>query len=201
MVYCWAKEEGKKTVEHIRQDKILNVPNVLTLVRILLLPIVVWRFQVGDSTGALIAYLAAMLTDAVDGFIARKFDQVTALGKLLDPIADKLSLLTLLTLFVMDGQIPLWVLGLILVKEAALIVGGGVALRRGIVVYALPIGKVTTVAFIASIVARFLELRTLADVLLGVSVLLAMVALVWYAVDLMKKLGEQDKTNNTLSTK
>ncbi|MCI6375461.1 MAG: CDP-alcohol phosphatidyltransferase family protein, partial [Clostridiales bacterium] len=99
-------------MEHIRQDKILNVPNVLTLVRILLLPIVVWRFQVGDSTGALIAYLAAMLTDAVDGFIARKFDQVTALGKLLDPIADKLSLLTLLTLFVMDGQIPLWVLGL-----------------------------------------------------------------------------------------
>ncbi|MCI6375325.1 MAG: hypothetical protein MR821_08525, partial [Clostridiales bacterium] len=95
----------------------------------------------------------------------------------------------------------LWVLGLILVKEAALIVGGGVALRRGIVVYALPIGKVTTVAFIASIVARFLELRTLADVLLGISVLLAMVALVWYAVDLMKKLGDQDKTNNTVSTK
>lgn len=188
-------------MERIRQDKILNVPNILTMVRILLLPVVVWRFLVGDSTGALLAYLAAMLTDAVDGFIARKFDQVTALGKLLDPIADKLSLLTLLSLFVMDGQIPLWVLGLILVKEAALIIGGAVALKRGIVVYALPIGKVTTVAFIASIVARFLELRTLADVLLGISVLLAMVALVWYAVDLMKKLGEQDKMNNTVSTK
>ena len=196
-----AKEEGEKAVEHIRRDRILNVPNVLTLVRILLLPVVVWRFLIGDTAGALIAYLAAMLTDALDGFIARKCHQVTALGKLLDPIADNLSLLTLLTLFVLDGQIPLWVLGVILVKELSLIVGGAVALRRGIVVYALPIGKVTTVAFIASIVARFLALRALADVLLGVSVLLSMVALVWYALDLTKKLHEQDKANNTLSTK
>ena len=188
-------------MERIRQDKILNVPNILTLVRILLLPVVVWRFLVGDSTGALLAYLAAMLTDAVDGFIARKFDQVTALGKLLDPIADKLSLLTLLSLFVMDGQIPLWVLGLILVKEAALIVGGGVALRRGIVVYALPIGKVTTVAFVTSMVARFLELSRAADMLLGISVVLSMVALVWYGLDLMKKLGMHQKPNNTESTK
>ena len=184
-------------MEHIRRDKIVNVPNILTLVRILLLPVVVWRFQKGDTLGALIAYLAAMLTDAVDGFIARRFHQITTLGKLLDPLADKLSLLTLLSLFVLDGQIPLWVLGLILVKEVCLVVGGAVALRRGIIVYALPIGKVTTVAFIASIVARFLELRALADGLLGVSVLLSMVALVWYAVDLMKKLNP----NNIDSTK
>lgn len=188
-------------MEHIRQDKILNVPNCLTVVRIALLPVVVWRFVIGDKTGALIAYLAAMLTDAVDGFIARRFNQVTALGKLLDPLADKLSLLTLLTLFVCDGEIPLWVLALILVKEAALVIGGGVALRRGIVVYALPIGKVTTVAFVASIVARFLEFAAVADALLAISVVLSMVALVWYGLDLMKKLGETKKPNITKSTK
>ena len=181
-------------MEHIRRDKIVNIPNFLTVVRIALLPVVVWRFLAGDTRGALAAYLFAMLTDAVDGIIARRFNQVTALGKLLDPIADKLSLVTLIGLFVGDGQIPLWVLGIILLKEVALVVGGAVALRRGIVVYALPIGKVTTVAFVTSIVVRFLGWRSTADVLLGVSVVLSMAALVWYSLDLMKKLNNADTT-------
>ena len=167
-------------MEHIKQDQIINIPNTLTVIRILLLPVVVWRFVVGDATGALIAYLAAMLTDALDGIIARKFNQITALGKLLDPLADKLSLVTLLGLFVSDGQIPLWVLAIILLKEAAMVIGG---------VYALPIGKVTTVVFVLSIVARFLSWTQIADTLLWISVALSMVALIWYAVDLMKKLG------------
>ena len=184
-------------MEHIRRDKIVNIPNCLTLVRIALLPVVVWRFLAGDTLGALLFYLLAMLTDAADGIIARKFNQITALGKLLDPIADKLSLVTLLGLFVADGQIPLWLLGIILLKEVTLVVGGAVALKRGIVVYALPIGKVTTVAFVASIVVRFLGWRSTADVLLGVSVVLSMVALVWYSLDLMKKLN----ANNVDSTK
>ena len=176
-------------MEHIKQDQIINIPNALTVVRILLLPVVVWRFVIGDATGALIAYLAAMLTDALDGIIARKFTQITALGKLLDPLADKLSLVTLLGLFVSDGQIPLWVLAIILVKEVTMVIGGGVALKRGVVVYALPIGKVTTVVFVLSIIARFLALTQIADTLLWISVALSMVALIWYAVDLMKKLG------------
>ena len=184
-------------MEHIRRDKIVNIPNCLTLIRIALLPVVVWRFRKGDSMGALIVYLLAMLTDAVDGFIARRYNQVTALGKLLDPLADKLSLVTLIALFVADGQIPLWLMGIILLKEVAMVVGGAVALKRGIVVYALPIGKITTVAFITSIVVRFLGWRMSADVLLGVSVVLSMVALVWYSLDLMKKL----KANDVDSTK
>ena len=181
-------EEGV-AVEHIKQDKIINVPNALTLLRILLLPVVVWRFIIGDATGALLAYMAAMLTDALDGIIARKTNQITALGKLLDPIADKLSLVTLLGLFVSSGEIPLWVLAIILFKEVMMVIGGGVALKHGIVVYALPIGKVTTVTFVLSMVARFMSVLPLADVLLWISVALSMVALVWYAVDLMKKLG------------
>ena len=122
-------------MEHIKKDRIINVPNALTLVRILLLPVVVWRFVLGDTTGALIVYMTAMLTDALDGIIARKTNQITALGKLLDPIADKLSLVTLLGLFVSNGEIPLWVLAIILFKEVMMVIGGGVALKHGIVVY------------------------------------------------------------------
>ena len=184
-------------MEHIKSEKIVNIPNALTIVRIALLPVVVWRFVVGDRNGALLAYAAAMMTDAVDGIIARKFNQITALGKLLDPLADKLSLITLLGLFVWDGQIPVWLMLLIFVKEALLVIGGGVALHRGIVVYALPIGKVTTVAFVSSMIVRFIGLRRIADVQLGVSVLLSFIALMWYSVDGMKKM----KNSKASSTK
>ena len=187
-------------MEHIKQDQIINIPNVLTVVRILLLPVVVWRFMIGDATGALIAYLAAMLTDALDGIIARKFNQITALGKLLDPLADKLSLVTLLGLFVSDGQIPLWVLAIILVKGS----DDGDWRRRGAQAWRrclrAAIGKVTTVVFVLSIIARFLALTQIADTLLWISVALSMVALIWYAVDLMKNSESKQIQQNSSMT-
>ena len=176
-------------MEQLRKEKVFNIPNCLTVLRMAFLPVVVWRYLVGDKLGALAFYLLAMLTDAVDGILARRLNQVTALGKLLDPLADKLSLLTLLWLFVANGDIPLWVLFVELLREVALVTGGAVALHRGIVVYALPIGKVTTVGFVLSIVARFVGLVAVADVLLYVSVVLAMIALVWYSVVTMRLLG------------
>ena len=175
-------------MERIRWEESLNVPNLLTLLRMAMLPAVVWRYRLGDAAGALALYLFAMLTDALDGFVARRFNQITALGKLLDPIADKLSLLTLLGLFVADGQIPRWLLTIVLIKEAILIAGGAAALKKGIVVYSMPIGKVTTVTFILSMVARFLALRRVADLLLGVSVVLSLLSLLWYSLVLLRRM-------------
>ncbi|MGN0772205.1 MAG: CDP-alcohol phosphatidyltransferase family protein [Candidatus Ventricola sp.] len=176
-------------MERIRWEESLNVPNLLTLLRMAMLPAVVWRYRLGDSSGALAVYLAAMLTDAVDGFIARRFHQITALGKLLDPIADKLSLLTLLGLFVADGQIPAWVMTIILIKEAILIAGGAAALQKGVVVYALPIGKVTTVVFILSMAARLMAFRRTADLLLSLSLVLSLLSLIWYSVVLLQRMS------------
>lgn len=181
-------QKGVNAVEWICREKTLNIPNLLTMLRIALLPAVVWRFRLGDASGALALYVAAMLTDVLDGVLARKLHQITTLGKLLDPVADKLSLLTLLWLFVADGQISAWLLTVVLIKEAVLIVGSIAALQRGIVVYALPIGKMTTATFIFSMIARFLTRRMLADILLAGSMALSMVSLVWYAFVLMQKM-------------
>lgn len=167
-------------MEDIRRENALNLPNLLTMLRIGLLPAIVWRFRRGDSFGALALYLIAMLTDLLDGVIARRCNQITALGKLLDPIADKLSLITLMWLFAADGQISAWVLWLVLAKELLLVIGSAAALRQGIVVYALPIGKVTTLAFVLSMIARFLAFRSVADGLLAVSIALSFAALGWY---------------------
>lgn len=175
-------------MEQVCQDKMFNVPNALTIIRIALLPVIVWYYKMGDMLGALAVYLMAMLTDALDGTIARKTGQITSLGKLLDPLADKLSLLTLMGLFFCDGKIPAWVLLLIVCKEAILVAGSAVALKHGVVVHALAIGKVTTVMFIVSIAARLMGLTLLADAAMYVSVVLSLAALIWYMITLVMKL-------------
>lgn len=169
-------------MERIQRENALNVPNLLTVLRMALVPAVVWRFRCGDSMGALTLYLMSMLTDAADGFLARRLGQITAIGQLLDPIADKLSLVTILVLFVADGQISPWILGAVLMKEGMLVLGSVTALRFGIVVSALPIGKSATLLFVSSTVLRFLSIVLLADVLLMCSMILSLAALVWYSV-------------------
>ena len=174
-------------MQALRQEKTLNIANLLTVFRIALLPAIVWRFRAGDMRGALVVYLLAMLSDAADGYVARRFNQITALGKLLDPLADKLCLITLLGLFVLDGQISRSLLGMVLLKETLLIVGSFAALKEGVVVCAHPIGKLTTAAFVLSMSLRFLAFRMAADILLWLSVLLSIVSLFWYGVILIEK--------------
>ena len=175
-------------MQSIQNERNLNIPNMLTVLRIALLPVIVWRFRIGDLRGALLFYLAAMMTDAADGLIARRFHLITSLGKLLDPLADKLSLLTLLMLFAHADEISMGLLRLILVKEAFLIVGSVAALKAGIIVSALPVGKLTTFLFTVSMAFRFLAQRKIADILLWISVVLSFAALLWYAVVLIQNL-------------
>lgn len=175
-------------MERILRENALTVPNLLTAVRIALLPAVVWCFRRGDSAGALVLYLISMMTDAADGFLARRLHQITAIGQLLDPIADKLSAVTILSLFVADGQIPVWILGVVLMKEAILMLGSAAALRFGIVVSALPVGKITTLLFVLSTIVRFLSQRFLADTLLMGSLALSFAALGWYSLVFFRRI-------------
>lgn len=175
-------------MERIRQENPLNLPNLLTVLRVALLPVIVWCFRRGSMRSALLVYMMAMLSDAADGCIARRTGQITAVGKLLDPIADKLCLLTLLALFASDGQIPVWLVIAVMIKEAILILGSAAALRQGIVVSALPVGKLTTLSFVFSTCARFLGLRRAADTLLWGSVTLSLAALIWYGAAFAKQM-------------
>lgn len=181
MAYCNGRKEGVFVLQQIRLEKVFTVPNILTLIRISLLPAVALCFKLGDMTGSLVIYLVSMLTDILDGAIARKTHQITALGKLLDPVADKLSLLTMLILFVQSEQMSVWILILVCFKELILIVGGYLALRTGIVVYALPVGKAATAVFVAAITARFVGMRFISDAFLYVYLILSLAALFWYA--------------------
>ncbi|HWC32829.1 MAG TPA: CDP-alcohol phosphatidyltransferase family protein [Actinomycetota bacterium] len=125
--------------------RIVTVPNALSLFRILLIPLFV-VLLVGESTrlAGFVVLAAVVSTDWVDGVIARRTGQVTEIGKLLDPIADRLALAAALVTFLVIDVFPLWAALAVLVRDAAVLLAGLWALRRGIRIDVRTIGKYAT---------------------------------------------------------
>jgi cardiolipin synthase len=102
-------------------DRVLTIPNLLSVVRLLCVPVFLWLvFGPEPSHRVAAAYLLAVLgaTDWVDGYIARRFDQVSTLGKVLDPTADRILLLAGVVAILIDGAVPVWVAVAALAREA-----------------------------------------------------------------------------------
>ncbi len=101
-------------------DRIFTVPNVITFVRLACLPIFVWLL-LGQDNRAAAAWLLAGLgaTDWVDGYIARRFNQVSTVGKILDPVADRLLFFTAIVCIIISDTAPLWFCIAVLVREAS----------------------------------------------------------------------------------
>src|SRR5277367_6169746 len=86
----------------------VNLPNFITLARLLSVPVAVWLILVGEFAAAFWVFVAAGVSDALDGFIAKRFDQRTRLGALLDPIADKSLLVAVYVTLGVAGELPAW---------------------------------------------------------------------------------------------
>lgn len=110
------------------EDRILTIPNVITVVRLSLLPVFLWLLF-GREDRASAAWLLAVLgsTDFLDGYIARHFNQVSTIGKVLDPVADRLLFFVGVGGIVIDGAVPAWVAAVVLVREG-LIAGATLSL-------------------------------------------------------------------------
>jgi CDP-diacylglycerol--glycerol-3-phosphate 3-phosphatidyltransferase len=122
----------------------LNLPNILTMLRFLVIPILVVMVQSNRIFVNIIAgvlFLLASLTDIVDGYIARKYNIVTNMGKILDPLADKLMVLIVLIMLIPMGRVPAWVVALIVFRETAVTSLRAVAAADGVVISASPLGK------------------------------------------------------------
>jgi cardiolipin synthase len=100
----------------------LTIPNLITLLRFLLVPAVIYAMLVGAMGWALAGFVIAGISDGVDGFIARQFDQRSELGAYLDPLADKLLLVSVFVVLGLRGDLPLWLV-IAAVSRDALIVG------------------------------------------------------------------------------
>jgi CDP-diacylglycerol---glycerol-3-phosphate 3-phosphatidyltransferase len=138
----------------------VNLPIALTLCRIVLVPLIIVFLISSSRVHVLIAaliFIAASLTDWLDGRMARRWNQVTRLGTLLDPIADKLLVAAALVALVQVEMIDAWIAVLIIGRELAVTGLRGVALSMGVVVPASPLGKAKTVSQYIAITALILE--------------------------------------------
>ncbi|KPV42461.1 CDP-alcohol phosphatidyltransferase family protein [Alicyclobacillus ferrooxydans] len=130
----------------------MNLPNILTVFRLVLMPVYLWAFFVTSSphkVGALIVLLLAGATDVLDGQIARRRGLVTQVGQLLDPLADKLMMLAVLFSLLASHRVPWLVAGLLVLRDAAMIVGSAIVHVQGrrAVPKANFWGKLTTVTY------------------------------------------------------
>jgi len=134
----------------------LNLPNALTMLRILAVPVVVvallGKTPNGDALAAAVFALAA-LTDGLDGYFARSRDAITTFGKLMDPLADKLLITAALVALVSLNRLEAWVAMVIIAREIAVTGLRAIAAERGIVIAASWMGKAKTVLQIAAVIA------------------------------------------------
>ncbi len=163
----------------------INLPNRLTLVRIFLIPIfvavVTLRIQYGDYIAAAIFILAAS-TDGLDGYFARKRKQITNLGKIMDPLADKLLVSSALIVLTELHRLPSWVTLIIIGREFAVTGLRALAVSDGVIISAGKLGKVKTVTQIIAIVALFF-LKDLPHLLVYSSVAVAVIFTLWSGWD------------------
>lgn len=126
--------------------KIKYLPNLLSSVRIILVPLFAHLFMSGRIKSAVVVFLASGLTDVLDGFIARKYNCISSLGKFLDPIADKLTQLTSLVCLYTAGLVPLWMPIVYAVKEIGTGIGAILVLKnRKVIVKSNVFGKLATI--------------------------------------------------------
>ena len=190
----------------------MNLPNKITIARILLVPIMMLMQYIGITAKTsfglpivniiiLIIFLVASFTDYLDGHIARKRNIVTNFGKFLDPIADKLLVLAALVMLVEVGIIPGWIPIIIAAREFMVSAIRMLVATEGKVIAASKLGKIKTVTQMVAISLAFLDTNyfmsfvcgsltgfaLILNILMSVAMLLAVIATIWSGVDYFMK--------------
>ena len=167
----------------------MSIPNLLSLLRLVLVPVfavVFFRPIPNAHRWAVLIYLIAFLTDIADGWIARHFNQITKLGRILDPLADKLMTFTVIICITADGIIPLWAVIVFFCKELTMAIGGYLMYQKvGDVISSNWLGKTSTGVFfvVCAVLVLFPAIpRVWAMGLITFALALTLAALVSYIV-------------------
>lgn len=131
----------------------LNVPNLITIVRLALVPVMAYLLVQARFGAALVVFLLAAVSDFLDGYIARRFRLASAFGAMLDPVADKLSMFVATVLLAWQGLVPLWVAAAIVLRDIVIVAGA--------FAYRFAIGRVEIAPTVLSKVNTFIEFGVL----------------------------------------
>ncbi len=147
------------------------VPNILTLIRFLLIPLILILLSQGKYIDAIIVFSISGITDILDGVIARKFNFISDFGKLMDPLADKFTQISMLVMLTVKKIIPLWIVIVVFIKEFCMICGASFLYGKELVVSSKWYGKASTtlfyIAIVVSLILKKLEPSILAKQTIG----------------------------------
>lgn len=129
-----------------------HIPNILTILRFIFIPIILYFIFIGNYILGIVFFTISGITDVLDGFIARKFNLISNFGKLMDPLADKLTQISVLASLVAVDIIPFWILVIVILKELLMVIGASFLYGKDVVVYSKWYGKLATVLFYLAIV-------------------------------------------------
>ena len=167
----------------------MSIPNIISIVRILLVPVFcMMYFTPGMRMASLVVLIASGLSDLVDGYIARKFNQITDLGKVLDPIADKLFHMSTIACLCIDGIVGYWLLVIVVAKELFMICGGVILYKKNQAVIASKwYGKLSSSLLFSAFILSFVQVegdsyKIFISCLFAVAVLISIYALVNYVM-------------------
>lgn len=132
-----------------------HIPNALTILRFLLIPIIIIYIVKDKYIEAFIFLTISGITDVLDGIIARKFNFITNFGKLIDPLADKTTQISILVTLALKNIIPMWILIIVFIKEFVMVAGASFLYGKELVVSSKWYGKLATVLFYLAIVSSF----------------------------------------------
>ncbi len=171
-----------------------NLPNILTCARMALIPVVMVLIALGLDIPAGIVFVLASLTDFADGYLARKNDIVSNFGKFLDPVADKLLVMT--SMIMLSGRpgslLPAWLVCVILARDLLIDCLRMMAAKKGIVIAAGPLGKIkTTLQMLAVIALLFLPetlniISLILIILMGLMTVISGADYLWRGRDVLK---------------
>ena len=175
----------------------MNLPNMLTLGRMILVPVFMVAILCAIPSGsywAALIFIIASFTDFLDGYLARKNNQVTNFGKIMDPLADKLLVAAALISLVQLGDVPAWIAILILGREFAVTGLRSVAAAEGIVVAASKLGKFKTVTQMIALILLILKANVVAVTGYNIGMVFLYLALfmtLYSGIDYFVKVGKK----------
>ncbi|MEE0956253.1 MAG: CDP-diacylglycerol--glycerol-3-phosphate 3-phosphatidyltransferase [Eubacterium sp.] len=174
----------------------MNLPNKLTILRMIMIPFFVIFMKIPNFAAgryiALVIFIAASLTDTADGYIARKYNLITDFGKFMDPLADKLLVITAMICLIDTKEIPSWVVMIIIAREFIISGFRLVAADNGIVIAASKWGKLKTITQMTMIIVILLNVPAffyLEQVLIYLALALTVISLMDYIIKNKKVLG------------
>jgi CDP-diacylglycerol--glycerol-3-phosphate 3-phosphatidyltransferase len=176
----------------------MNLANKLTMLRILMIPVFIAVLVYSKDRDIVYRYIAlgifvmASTTDALDGYVARKYNMITDFGKLMDPLADKILVSSALIILIELGNISSWIVSIVIAREFIISGIRLIATEKNIIIAASPLGKLKTVSQMLSVILMLLSIKAISlitDLSIWLMCILSVVSLLDYIIKNKKVLS------------